>query len=941
MEFRVLDGVEARVGGRRLELGHARQRCVLVALLVDVNRPVTADRLLERVWDERPPLRARSVLRTYVSRLRKALADTGVTITRQGGGYSLDAAPDTVDLCRFRSLVGQARQEADDGRALELVERALRLWGAEALAGVDTPWADAVRCALDLERSAADAFRIDLALKCGKHVQLLAELPALVAENPLDEHLAGQLVLALHRAGRSADALRQYQRTREALIDRLGAEPGPELRRLHHSVLVADSPSPVRDDIAEPAARRVPRQLPTPPRSFVGRAPELAALDALLAPTGDHPPIAVLAGGGGMGKTWLALRWAHDRQARFPDGQLHVDLRGFDPVAEPLAPDVAIRLFLDALGVAPQGIPADFAAQVALYRALTADRRVLVVLDNARDTTQVTPLLPGGTSAAVLVTSRHRLTGLAVTHGAGTIEVRVLDERQSAELMSRHLGAARVAAEPEPTATLLRHCAGIPLALGILAARANAHPDVPLAALAEEVADASARLDALDTGDLPTSLRAVYSASVRVLRAGTATLFGLLGLTPGPDITVTAAAALADVPVPRARQAVRELEEAHLVHQHVPGRYRMHDLVRLHAGELAGPEGGAALERLFDHYCYTASIVADRFTPGEPHRRPPIPDRSGPEVVFASDWDSMAWPAAELATLLAVAVHGSPRHAAHLSGALARYLDATANFHYALALHTAAVTADPRNAYAVAHRGLSLHRLGHTVEARDHYERALAHAEAAGDLALENIASTNLGVLAMDEDDYADAVCHHERALTTARRGGYLHSEGIALANLGELYGWHDRVDEARACLEQAALIARRLRDRGLGAVALSGLGLLHQRLGESEAARDHHRRAAELSGNGILRTINVVVLYDLAWTVHRTEGPEAALEHYRKALDLAVRTCYRLEEARAHEGLAEALRELGRVEESGNHAERARAIRASLGDRATTDPSG
>ncbi|MCS7475367.1 BTAD domain-containing putative transcriptional regulator [Umezawaea endophytica] len=938
VEFRVLDGVEVRAGDRRLPLGHARQRCVLVALLVDANRAVTADRLLERVWDEEPPLRARSVLRTYVSRLRTALADTGATITRRDGGYSLDVEPDAVDLHRFRSLVARARQADDDERALDLVRRALRLWGTEVFAGLDTPWIDAVRRTLTLERAAADAYRIDLALRCGRHVEVLADLTLLVEDDPLDERLCGQLVVALHRAGRSADALRSYQRTREALIDRLGTEPGPELRRLHREVLVADSP----DDRAVPAARRVPRHLPPSPRSFVGRSRELASLDALMTSTGDHPPIAVLAGGGGMGKTWLALSWAHGHRDRFPDGQLHVDLRGFDPVAEPLAPDAVTRLFLDALGVAPRDVPAEPDAQVALYRDLTADRRVLVVLDNARDTAQVTPLLPGGTSAAVLVTSRHRLTGLAVAHGAVTLAVGVLDERQAAEVLSRHLGAARVAAEPEATATLLRHCAGMPLALGILAARADAYPNAPLAALAEEVRDASATLDALETGDRSTSLRAVFSASVRVLDAGTTTLFALLGLTPGPDITATGAAALADVPVQRARQALRELEEANLVHQHVAGRYRMHDLVRLHAGELAGGDGGAALERLFDHYCYVASVAADRFTPGEPHRRPPVPAPSGPEVVFDSLWDGIAWLNAELATLMAVAEHGSPRRTTHLSGALARFLDATSHFHDALALHTAAVAVDGRDGYALARRGLALFRLGHVVEARDHYERALARAEEVGDLSLENIASTNLGVLCSEEEaGYADAVRHHERALTAARKGGYRHSEGIALVNLGELWCGLGRLDDARADLEGAALIARQQRDSGLGAVALSGLGVLHQRLGDREAARDFHRRAAELAGGGVLNTINVEVLNDLAVTVHQADGPEAALVHYQEALDLALRTDYRIEQARAHDGMAEALRDLGRVEESGSHVQRARFLRDRLDGSAATGPPG
>ncbi|MBP2337553.1 DNA-binding SARP family transcriptional activator [Saccharothrix coeruleofusca] len=935
--FRVLDGVEARVGDRRLELGHARQRCVLAALLVDANRAVSADRLLERVWGERPPLRARSVLRTYVSRLRGVLAGTGATITRRDGGYVLDVPPGSVDLHRFRSLVAQARQQRDDGRALALVEDALALWGGEALGGLDTLWAQAARQALELERAAADNQRVDLALRLGRHAALLAELPARAAAHPLDEQVAGQLMLALHRAGRPADALAHYQRIRRALVEQLGAEPGPRLRELHQRILTANDPGDAPHPERDAGGGRVPRQLPAPPGSFTGREHELAALDGLLG-AGGRTGIAVLTGGGGMGKTWLALRWAHRRRDRFPDGQLHVDLRGFDPVAEPLAPDAVVRGFLDALGVPAPDVPAEPSAQVGLYRGLTADRRLLVVLDNARDTAQVVPLLPGGTTSAVLVTSRRLLTALVAGHDATPVEVGLLSDEQAAEVLAGHLGAARVAAEPSAAAELLRHCAGMPLALGVLAARVRTRPDLPLAALAEELADASARLDALDTGELPTTLRAVFSASVRVLGQGAARLFGLLGLVPGPDVGTAGAAALADVPLPAARQALRELEEAHLVHQHAPGRYRMHDLVRLHAGELAGEDGPAALERLADHFCHVASLAADRFAPGEPHRRPPVPVRAGPEVVFPTYRESKEWLIAERANLLALVGRSAPRHAVHLSRALARYLDSIAHYHDALALHLAAFAATGgQDGYVLCHLGTALSRIGRFAEVLGHYERALEIAAATGDLALENMAATALGIHWHQREGADAALPHYERALAAARRGGYRHSEGIALANLGGAQAERGRHEEALALLGQAGGIAEELGDPGLGAVVLSGLGDLHRRQGRAELAMRMHHRAAEMASGGSIRTIEVQVLNGLASAVHRLDGPEAALEHYGKALDHAQRTGYRLEEVLAHEGMAAALRELGRAGEGARHAERALALRAELGLRLTS----
>ncbi|MBM7815099.1 AfsR/SARP family transcriptional regulator [Saccharothrix algeriensis] len=906
LELRVLDGVGAAFDGRQLDLGHARRRCAFAALAVDLNRVVPTERLVERVWGEHPPLRTASVLRTYLSRLRGALAGTGARITSRHGGYALLADDDAVDLHRFRRLVGQARRHTGE-RALALLEDALALWGGEALAGVDTPWADSARHALAAERTAADADRIDLALDLGHHHRLLAELPVRAAADPLDERLAGQLVLALHRSGRSGDALRHYAATRAALVEHLGAEPGPRLRRLHQRILT-EGAAPDPEPRPDPGPVRVPQQVPPPPPSFSGRRDELRALDAALAPA-DHTRIAVLTGAGGHGKTWLALRWADDHRADFPDGRLHADLRGFDPVDEPAATDAVTRGFLTALGVAPQAVPAAPDAQTALYRELTADRRLLVVLDNARDAAHVTPLLPGGASGAVLVTSRHRLTGLIATHAATPVPVDALDDDQAAELLARHLGPA-ADADPDATRELRRHCAGLPLALGVLAARAKARPDIPLAALAAEVRDASARLDALDTGELSTTLRAVFDASTRRLRPATARLFALLGLAPGPDIGVLGAAALAGCTAAHARRALRELEEVHLVHQHVPGRYRMHDLVRLHAGELAG-DATAELDRLFDHYCLGASLAAALFTPGEAHRRPPVPAPAGPPPEFADFREAQRWLTAEQPSILAAAARCGPRHATHLSRALARYLDATSQFHAALTLHEAA---DPADGFVQANLGATYSRLGRAAEATELYDRALARAEATGDAALEHTACTLIGISLAGADREA-AVRLHERALAVARRASFRHSEGISLVNLGEGYTTAGRYAEARDCLRQARAVAEELGDPGLGAVALSNAGILARVLGDQPAAQRYHRRAVELSGRGTLRTIHVAALVDMAGSVHLADGPAAALPHHRAAVEAARAADFPAEESRAREGLARALAELARTD--------------------------
>ncbi|NUT50651.1 MAG: transcriptional regulator, partial [Saccharothrix sp.] len=530
--FGLLGEIQVHVDGVAVDLGHARQRCVLAALVVDANRPQSLDALTERIWGGQAPRQSRNTLYGYLYRLRQAFADVpGVAIDRTPGGYLLPVDEHEVDLHRFRALVKRSTDTGDDAESLALVERALALWRGPALGGVEGTWADAVRRSLDHERWVALLHRNDVALRLGRHDALVAELAALADEHPLDERVAGQLVLALYRCGRQADALHHYQLVRRRLADELGTDPGPQLRELHQQVLEGELTQPV-------AARTpTPRQLPAAPRLFVGRVDELARLDKALAPQQGRAPALAIVGAGGTGKTTLALHWAHRAADRFPDGQLHADLRGFDPSGPPVSPAAVLSGFLDALGVAA---PADPDRQVALYRSLVAGKRLLVVLDNARDTAQVLPLLPGSGTCTVLITSRHRLTGLSVTHGVPTLALDVLTDAEARDLLTGHLSGQRAHEEPDAVARLLRWCAGLPLAVGIVAARAAVHPDFPLAALADELQE-DPGLDAVDTDERSISLRAVVGASYRAGPPAAARAFALLGVAPGPDIGVQAA----------------------------------------------------------------------------------------------------------------------------------------------------------------------------------------------------------------------------------------------------------------------------------------------------------------------------------------------------------------------------------------------------------------
>ncbi|TCO52614.1 AfsR/SARP family transcriptional regulator [Actinocrispum wychmicini] len=603
VEFRLLGDFEVMLHGKPVDVGHRRQQGVLVAMVVDANRVVSVDQLLYRVWGDELPHRGRETLYSYVSRLRKALAPaTGVSIVWQAGGYVLAVDEMAVDLFRFRRGVAKARTGQDRAR-VALLDEALALWRDEPLRGWDTAWTDSLRRTVQRERLVAEADRTDVALRLEMHNEELVELPARAAQRPLDERVAGQYMLALFRAGRQAEALRHYRLLRARLAEDVGTEPSEEVRALHQAILANDPM--LTGTVSHFGRDQVPRQLPASPWSFTGRARELAQLDQV--PAGQ---VATISGAGGVGKTWLALRWAHQAIDRFPDGQLYVDLHGFDPAAAPVAASVVVRGFLEALGVGPAAMPADPDAQFGFYRSLVSRRRMLIVLDNARDSSQVLPFVPGAGSSRVLATSRRQLTTVAANHSTHAVALDMLTRAEAEDMLVRRLGPDRLAGAPGAVAELLDHCAGLPLALGVVATRAGARPDLPLASFAEDLSDTATRLDAFDNGELNGTLRAVLSCSYDALPAVEAETLGLIGVAPGPDISLCAAAHLIDLPESRTRIVLRRLSEASLVHQHKPNRYRLHDLVRLCVAERV-KNSVPGLRRLVAYYADAAELQLD------------------------------------------------------------------------------------------------------------------------------------------------------------------------------------------------------------------------------------------------------------------------------------------------------------------------------------------
>ena len=808
MDFGVLGPLLVRSNGAALPVVPGKQRALLATLLLSANRAVPVHELAGALWDGDPPRSARVTLQNYVKRLRGALGSAGADrISTLPCGYLIRAEPGELDVARFESLQALARTAGRDGaweQAAAHLRDALALWRGEPLADVRSELLALreVPRLVEMRLQAVQA-RIEADLHVGRHAEVIAELRQLAGAQPLREPWYALLMLALYRDGQQAEALAAYQRARRVLIEELGAEPGPELRRLEGRILAGDPalepPEPGPADGPGLGLRHpqpVPRQLPMAGRHFVGRAAELAGLTALLDLRGQQEPetvvISAIGGTAGVGKTALAVHWAHRAAARFPDGQLYVNLRGFDPSGTPVPPDEAIRGFLDGMRVAPDRIPPSPQAREGLYRSLLAGRRMLIVLDNARDAGQVRPLLPGAPGCLVLVTSRSPLTSLVAAVGAHTVPLDVLSDADGRALLSERLGRARITAEPEVVTELTALCAGLPLALAIVAARAAMRPGLSLATLAAEFRDAAGVLDVLDGGDALSSVRAALSWSYQQLPAQPARMFRLLSVHPGPDIAAPAAASLAGISLARARQLLDELIRANLLSGNSAGRFAFHDLLRAYAGERASaedsePERRAAMHRMLDCYLHSA-LGADLalFPHGDPVTVGAPQPGARPEEP-ASAQQAMAWFGAEHRVLLAVAAqaaeHGFDAHAWQLPVVLRTFADRRGYWHdYLPALHAADASA--RRMADRAGQALVQRQLGHVStmlgrypDSRSHQRQALRLYRQLGDARGQGHTLIGLAGAAERQGRYRQALAHCLQALGMYQAAGDLHGQ--------------------------------------------------------------------------------------------------------------------------------------------------------------------
>ena len=855
----------------------------------------------------------------------RSLRGPGRVLVSSGAGYVLHLVPGQPDAVAFEQDLGRARQLRKAGDATGAVialDSALSLWRGIAFAGVPGPFAETERVRLGELHSAAAEERADVLLSLGRHEEVVPDLTAMVADHPLRERMRGLLMIALYRCGRQAEALRLFAEGRKVLAEELGIDPGGDLSRIHQQVLTMDPVLAVPEDPAvvtldsdaagagaapdggqrrprpEDRSTPVPAQLPLDAPGFSGRREELSILRAMLpaksaAPgetatqgsgpqdsgpqdsgpqdsgpqdsgpqeSGQTVPIVVISGTAGTGKTALAIRFGHQVAKRFPGGQLYVNLRGLDPSTPPMDPSEALRFFLDALNVPPHRIPPGTEARAALFRSLLDHRQMLIVLDNARNVAQVRPLLPGAPGSLVVVTSRNELTGLVAAEGAVPLTLDVLGDAEAYEMLARRLGQDRVAAEPAAADEIIAACARLPLALGIAAGRAAGRPKRPLTELAAELHDARGRLDALEADDAVTNVRAVFSWSYDQLSEPAARMFRLLGVHPGPDISLSAAASLAGMPRADAGAALRELTRTHMVAEYLPARFTFHDLLRAYAADQAErhdpePERRAAAHRVLDHYLHTAMAASNRFSPFRSALQPAGPQPGVLPADLTDKDQAMAWFDAEAPVLLALIAYADANefdtHAWQIPWTLGPFFNRRGRWQDYTSTQQTALAAATRlgDTLALAH---AHHLLGHVQSQTGAYEQADPNFRRALDLfrelsdrANEAVVLNGLAGMLEKQERYPEALAVALDALRMLKAVGHWWTQATLENGVGWLYAHLGQYDRALTHCQRALSLHRDSGHRGGTADTLDSLGFVYLHLGDIAQAKAHYTRAIE-----------------------------------------------------------------------------------------------
>ncbi|KAF4405126.1 MULTISPECIES: BTAD domain-containing putative transcriptional regulator [Streptomyces] len=900
--FTVLGPVRIRRGDEQLPTGSPQQRALLAALLLRQGRTATASELVDALWGEEPPDAALAALRTYASRLRKSFGpDASTTLLSESGGYALRTRDGMFDLAIAEEYVHKAekaRHNGDRRSARDLLGAALGLWDGEPLAGVPGPYAETQRNRLAEWRLQLLESRLDLDLETGAHAEAVSELTALTAAHPLRERLRGQLMLALYRSGRQAEALAVYADTRRLLADELGVDPSTELKELHQGILQGDAglAVPSEGPTGESALTLVrPAQLPATVSDFTGRAAFVNELsDQLATAEGRVMAVSAVAGIGGVGKTTLAVHVAHAARDRFPDGQLYVDLQGAGSrVAEP---EAVLGAFLRALGTADASIPDTLDERAALYRSVLDGRRILVLLDNARDAAQVRPLLPGTEGCAALVTSRARMVDLA---GAHLVDLDVMSPEEALQLFSKIVGVERVASEREAALDVVGACGFLPLAIRIAASRLASRRTWTVSVLAAKLADERRRLDELQAGDL--AVRATFELGYAQLEPQQARAFRLLGLADGPDISLAAAAAVLDLDPYETEELLESLVDTSLLESAAPGRYRFHDLVRLYAracaerDEQPPSERDAAMSRLLDFYLATAAGIYALERPGDrvvDHLSPT--HRTG--LSFADSGSALDWLFSEAASLLATArqtasERSTLRRAADLLVATQDLAESGAFSHqYEQVARTVITAARAVEDARAEGRARTVLTHGHSVagrfgEADAEAKRAFLIGQSVEDPFPLCFAPNDRGIIAIYQGRHKDAEAYLSQALDAFRADSNRPGEASALSNLSRVQLNMGRATAAAELAQQALDIYR---DLGVSLRLANGqyaLGLALTKLSRHDEALHQLTQALVLFRENRQRLWEGMTLFRLAEAHLAASRPAEAAAHSEQAL--------------------------------------------------------
>ncbi|MEV4019818.1 BTAD domain-containing putative transcriptional regulator [Nonomuraea angiospora] len=914
MKLRLLGPVGIWAGERFLGPATPQQRSVLAMLLLHAGRTVPLERLMKAVWEQEPPASARNAVQGYVSGLRRLLARVpGAELSTSPPGYRLVLDPARVDLPRFRELVARAHA-SDHGLASDLLRQALRLWHGPPLAGVAGGWLrDTFGVALKEEWLSTVEERIAIDLRLGRHHEALMELPALVGAHPLRERLVHLTMVALRRDGRRAAALAAYRELRGRLVEELGIDPGSELQQLYQRLLEEDDPATELGHAGRSAgepedvpAPPVPAELPADLVSFTGRGAELArAYETLRATESGGSRICQITGLGGVGKSSLAIHIAHAVAGDFPDGQLYINLHGDTPHTRAAQPAEAVRRFLRSLGVADAAIPAGLEEAAGRFRSLTRGRRMLIVLDNARDAAQIRPLLPGGPGCVVLITSRRRLASF---EGAVQIPVDVLPDREALDLLRAVVGEQAIAAEPAAAAEVVRLCGGLPLALCLAAARLRARPAWSLAVLAKRLANTRRRLDELRADD--RALRASFQTSYQDLQAdpqgrAAARMFRLLGMLDGPDLSLSAAAALADLPEERAQDLLDHLADAQLVDNYLPDRYRLHDLLRLFARERAEeedslPERQRAFRRVLHHFLATVRTITHTLNRGSTWRLEVGPaDLVQPGVTLLKSQDAKAWIDSEADNILAAVEQATRTPVAGevvgLATSFAVLLHERGNylkqFHLAeLALVAAEHMSDPFY-LAVAHGDLGWAHIyvGRPDDAIRHLHRSRTAFLRAGNTSREAALLDYIGVAHRSAGRYDEAITHHLRALALVGEADNRLTHGAVLTHLGLAYQRAGRFAEAIAAHTRTIAILRKAGISAYLGLAVGHLAEAHRLAGDPGQAVVYYRHALDLhrEAGPIGEFREADILWGLGRALHDADRAPDARRSWRRSIGI------------------------------------------------------